>query len=183
MVLMAPRDENELQHMLQTAVEHEGPIALRYPRGDGYGVPLEQKLKKLPIGKGEILRSGKDGAVLAVGVMVNPALEAANALVSEGIDLSVVNARFIKPLDRELIVSLACDTCNLFTVEDSALMGGFGSAVLELLEEEGIEGVRVTRLGYPDRYIEQGEQPELKRMYGLDVDGIASGIRRALGKG
>ena len=182
MVLMAPRDENELQHMLQTAIEYEGPAAIRYPRGNGYGVPLEQKLKKIPIGKGELLRNGRDGAILAVGVMVNPALEAANLLASEGIDLSVVNARFIKPLDRELTLSLAGGTGDLFTVEDGALMGGFGSAVLELLEEEGVEGVRVTRFGYPDRFVEQGEQPELKRMYGLDVEGIASGIRRALGK-
>jgi 1-deoxy-D-xylulose-5-phosphate synthase len=183
MVLMAPMDENELQHMLQTAIEHEGPTALRYPRGDGYGVPLDQKLKKIPIGKGEILRNGRDGAILAVGVMVNPALEAANALTSEGIDLTVVNARFIKPLDRDLIVSLACGAGNLFTVEESALMGGFGSAVLELLEEVGIEGVKVTRFGYPDRYVEQGEQPELRKMYCLDVEGIAAGIRKALGKG
>jgi 1-deoxy-D-xylulose-5-phosphate synthase len=182
MVLMAPRDENELQHMIQTAIEYEGPAAIRYPRGNGYGVPLEQKLKKIPIGKGELLRNGRDGAILAVGVMVNPALEAANLLASEGIDLSVVNARFIKPLDRELTLSLAGGTGDLFTVEDGALMGGFGSAVLELLEEEGVEGVRVTRFGYPDRFVEQGEQPELKRMYGLDVEGIASGIRRALGK-
>jgi 1-deoxy-D-xylulose-5-phosphate synthase len=181
MVLMAPRDENELQHMIQTAIEYEGPAAIRYPRGNGYGVPLEQKLKKIPIGKGELLRNGRDGAILAVGVMVNPALEAANLLASEGIDLSVVNARFIKPLDRELTLSLAGGTGDLFTVEDGALMGGFGSAVLELLEEEGVEGVRVTRFGYPDRFVEQGEQPELKRMYGLDVEGIASGIRKALG--
>ena len=183
MVLMAPKDENELQHMLQTAIEHDGPIALRYPRGNGYGVPLEQNLKKLPIGKGEIIRNGKDGAILAVGVMVYPALEAANTLSSEGIDLTVMNARFIKPLDRDLIISLACDIGNLFTVEDSALMGGFGTAVLELLEKEGIEGVKVTRFGYPDCFVEQGEQAELRRMFGLDVEGIAAGIRKALGKG
>jgi len=183
MVLMAPKDENELQHMLQTAIEHDGPIALRYPRGNGYGVPLEQNLKKLPIGKGEIIRNGKDGAILAVGVMVYPALEAANTLSAEGIDLTVMNARFIKPLDRDLIISLACDIGNLFTVEDSALMGGFGTAVLELLEKEGIEGVKVTRFGYPDCFVEQGEQAELRRMFGLDVEGIAAGIRKALGKG
>jgi 1-deoxy-D-xylulose-5-phosphate synthase len=183
MTVMAPKDENELQHMLQTAIEHDGPIAFRYPRGNGYGVPLEQKLKKLPIGKGEVLRNGRDGAILAVGVMVNPALEAANALAAEGIELTVVNARFIKPLDRELILSLACSNGALFTVEDNALMGGFGSAVLELLEEEGVEGVRLTRLGYPDHFVEQGEQPELRKMHGLDMDGIAARVRKVLVKG
>ena len=182
MTVMAPKDENELQHMLQTAVEHDGPIALRYPRGSGYGVPLEQKLRAMPIGKGEVLRNGKDGAILAVGVMVYPAVEAANTLAGEGIDLTVVNARFIKPIDRELILSIALGSGTIFTVEDNALKGGFGSAVLELLEEEGVEGVRVTRFGYPDRFVEQGEQTELRRIYGLDSEGIAAGIRKAMVK-
>ncbi|HTY20523.1 MAG TPA: 1-deoxy-D-xylulose-5-phosphate synthase [Geobacteraceae bacterium] len=182
MTVMAPKDENELQHMLQTAVEHDGPIALRYPRGSGYGVPLEQKLRAMPIGKGEVLRNGKDGAILAVGVMVYPAVEAANTLAGEGIDLTVVNARFIKPIDRELILSIALGSGTIFTVEDNALKGGFGSAVLELLEEEGVEGVRVTRFGYPDRFVEQGEQTELRRIHGLDSEGIAAGIRKAMVK-
>jgi 1-deoxy-D-xylulose-5-phosphate synthase len=182
MTLMAPKDENELQHMLYTAIEHDGPAALRYPRGNGYGVPLDQKLKALPIGQAEVLRTGADGVILAVGVMVYPACEAANALAAEGIDLAVVNARFIKPLDRDLILSLARSSGIFFTVEENALMGGFGSAVLELLEEEGVQGTRVTRFGYPDCFIEQGEQPELRKMYGLDSEGIAAGIRKALGK-
>jgi 1-deoxy-D-xylulose-5-phosphate synthase len=182
MVLMAPKDENELQHMLYTAIEHDGPAALRYPRGNGYGVPLEQKLKALPIGQAEVLRTGPDGVILAVGVMVYPACEAANILATEGIDLAVVNARFIKPLDRDLIISLARSSGIFFTVEENALMGGFGSAVLELLEEEGVQGTRVTRFGYPDCFIEQGEQPELRKMYGLDSEGIAAGIRKALEK-
>jgi 1-deoxy-D-xylulose-5-phosphate synthase len=180
MTLMAPKDENELQHMLFTAVEHGGPVALRYPRGNGFGVPLDQAFRTIPLGKGEVLRRGKDGAILAVGTMVQPALEAALALAAEGLDLSVVNARFIKPLDRELILSLARETGRLFTAEENAIQGGFGTAVLELLEEEGVEGVAVTRFGYPDRFIEQGEQPELRALYGLDAAGIAAGIRRAL---
>ncbi|HEX9080170.1 MAG TPA: 1-deoxy-D-xylulose-5-phosphate synthase [Desulfuromonadaceae bacterium] len=182
MTLMAPKDENELQHMLLTAVEHDGPVALRYPRGSGCGVPLDQTFRALPLGKGEVLRPGRDAVILAIGTMVYPAMEVANALAAEGLDLGVVNARFIKPLDQELILSLACGTGLLFTVEENALMGGFGAAVLELLEEEGVEGVRVVRFGYPDRYIEQGEQPELRRMYGLDVAGIAAGIRKHIRK-
>ncbi len=186
MTLMAPKDENELQHMLLTAIEHEGPVALRYPRGGGVGVPLEQKFKTIPLGKGEVLRKGQGGAILAIGTMVYPALDAANSLAAEGIDLTVVNARFIKPLDRELILSLARDTGMIFTAEENALAGGFGSAVLELLVEEGMEGIRVVRFGYPDCYIEQGEQKELRQMYGLDSEGIAAGIRKHMkipGKG
>ena len=114
MTLMAPKDENELQHMLHTAIEHDSPAALRYPRGNGFGVPLDQTLKKLPIGKAEVLRSGKNGVILAVGVMVYAACEAADTLAGEGIDLAVVNARFIKPLDRELILSLACRQRDCF---------------------------------------------------------------------
>lgn len=180
MTLMAPKDENELQHMLLTAIEHNGPAALRYPRGSGFGVPLDQTFRALPLGKAEVLRAGQDGVILAIGSMVYPACEAANILAAEGIDLSVVNARFIKPLDSDLILSLARGMGRIFTVEENALMGGFGSAVLELLEEEGLDGTQVTRFGYPDQFIEQGEQPELRKMYGLDIEGIAAGIRKAL---
>jgi len=182
MTLMAPKDENELQHMLWTAIAHDGPIAVRYPRGNGYGVPLDQTFQTLPIGKGEILREGRDAALLAVGTMVHPALEAASALAAEGIELTVVNARFIKPLDRELILSLAGKSARFFTAEENALQGGFGTAVLELLEEEGVDGIAVTRIGYPDCYVEQGEQPELRAMYGLDAKGLAETIRKVLQK-
>jgi 1-deoxy-D-xylulose-5-phosphate synthase len=182
MILMAPKDENELQHMLLTAIEHGGPAAFRYPRGSGVGVPLDQTLRKLPLGKAEVLRAGQDGVILAVGTMVYQACDAANILAAEGIDLAVVNARFIKPLDRELILSLASSMGKIFTVEENVLMGGFGSAVLELLEEEGVEGTQVVRFGYPDKFIEQGEQPELRKMYGLDSEGIAAGIRKTLVK-
>jgi 1-deoxy-D-xylulose-5-phosphate synthase len=178
MTLMAPKNENELQHMLLTAVECNGPAAIRYPRGNGYGVPLDQALRSLAIGKGERLREGEDGAILAVGAMVYPALDAAEILAKEGISLTVVNARFIKPLDRELILSLAAATGRLITIEENALQGGFGTAVLELLETEGVYDTAVTRLGYPDRYIEQGEQPELRAIHGLDPEGIATNIRK-----
>ncbi|HLO25082.1 MAG TPA: 1-deoxy-D-xylulose-5-phosphate synthase [Geobacteraceae bacterium] len=182
MTVMAPKDENELQHMIQTAVDHDGPVAVRYPRGNGVGVPLDQNFRNLPIGKGELLRDGRDGVLLAIGTMVHPALEAAEILAAEGIELAVVNARFVKPLDRELILSLAASRRNVFTIEENALQGGFGTAVLELFEEEGLEDVAVTRFGYPDRYLEQGEQPDLRAACGLDAAGIAAGIRKGMNR-
>lgn len=179
MVLMAPKDENELQHMLFTAISSGGPAAVRYPRGNGYGVPLDQTFHELAIGKAEVLRDGRDGALLAVGTMVRPCLEAAEALAAEGVQLAVVNIRFVKPLDRETVLAFARQTGRLFTAEENALQGGFGAAVLELLEEEGLSA-SVTRFGYPDQYVEQGEQPELRARYGLDAAGIAASVRRTL---
>lgn len=176
MTLMAPKDENELQHMLKTAIEHNGPIALRYPRGNGYGVPLDQDLKPLPIGKAELLREGADGVLVALGSMVYPALEAAAELAAEGLDLSVVNARFVKPLDADLLLQLVKRFGRLITLEENALQGGFGTAVLELLEEQGVQA-QVLRIGYPDKYVEQGEQHELRAMHGLDKQGIAKSAR------
>jgi 1-deoxy-D-xylulose-5-phosphate synthase len=180
MTLMAPKDENELQHMLQTAVNHDGPVAIRYPRGNGYGVAIDQSFRSLPIGRGELLRDGADAALLAVGTMVYPALEAAELLAGEGLKLAVANMRFIKPLDRELILALADKTGRLVTVEENVLQGGFGSAVLELLEEAGRSDVAVTRLGFPDAFVEQGEQWELRARYGLDAAGIAARIRETV---
>jgi 1-deoxy-D-xylulose-5-phosphate synthase len=182
MTIMAPRDENELQHMLQTAIEHDGPAAVRYPRGNGYGVALDQNFSTLPIGKGEIMREGSAGAILAVGTMVYPAIAAAETLAGEEMPLTVVNARFIKPMDRELVLKLAEQTGVIITVEENVLAGGFGTAVLELLEEEGLDNIHVMRLGFPDKYIEQGEQRDLRAMYGLDAAGIAAAIRKMLKK-
>ena len=179
LTVMAPKDENELQHMLFTGLGLPGPSALRYPRGPGCGVPIDQILAPLELGRGEILRTGSDGALLAVGTMVQPALQAAAALAQQGVELAVMNVRFVKPLDREMILALA-GTGNLFTVEENVLQGGFGSAVLELLEAEEVTGVTVTRLGFPDSYIEQGEQGELKALYGLDAAGIERSIRQTL---
>jgi 1-deoxy-D-xylulose-5-phosphate synthase len=183
MTIMAPKDENELQLMLQTAIEHNGPAVIRYPRGIGYGVPLDQVFSALPIGRAEVIREGSDGVVLAVGTMVHPAFSAAEILAAEDIRFSVVNARFVKPLDRELILSLVEKTGVLVTVEENVLQGGFGTAVMELLEEEGLEGVRVLRLGFPDTYIEQGEQSALRAIYGLDAAGIARAIRNLMTNG
>ncbi|WP_243371254.1 1-deoxy-D-xylulose-5-phosphate synthase [Geotalea sp. SG265] len=177
MTLMAPKDENELQHMLFTAVNHDGPVAVRYPRGNGHGVAIDQEIKEMPVGKGEVLRDGADAAVLALGTMVYPSLEAAEILAAQEIHVAVANMRYVKPLDKELVLELAARTGRLVTVEENVLQGGFGSAVLELLEEEGLSHVTVVRLGYPDCFIEQGEQPELRAGYGLDGAGIARSIQ------
>jgi 1-deoxy-D-xylulose-5-phosphate synthase len=177
LIVMAPRDENELQHLLFSAFEYGAPAALRYPRGNGAGIPLEQSFHFIPSGKSEILRQGgEQGAILAVGTMVYPALQAAEMLAKEGIDLTVVNVRFIKPLDSLLILELARQG-RLVTVEENVLQGGFGTAILELLELSGLFDVSVTRLGYPDSFIEQGEQTELHEQYGLSPDGIAASVR------
>lgn len=181
LTVMAPKDENELQHMLATAIALGTPAAVRYPRGNGYGVALDQTLALLPVGKAELLRSGDSAAILALGSLVYPALEAARTLADEqGISLTVVNARFVKPLDEELILQLAASHGRLITLEENARQGGFGTAVLELLEQHGTTGVAVLRLGYPDQYIPQGEQHELRSMIGLDPAGIVASIRAFL---
>jgi 1-deoxy-D-xylulose-5-phosphate synthase len=181
MTLMAPKDENELQHMLATAIELGQPAAIRYPRGSGFGVPLDQTLQPLPVGKAEVLREGNDGALLALGSMVVPALKAAAMLEEQhGIRLTIVNARFVKPLDAALIRELAGKCGTLITIEENALQGGFGTAILELLEEHNLSGTRVLRLGYPDSYIPQGEQLDLRAMLGLDPASIAASVRNFL---
>ena len=172
LVIMAPKDENELQHMLKTAIDHPGPISLRYPRGDGCGVEMDRELRNLEIGKAELLRSGKDIALFAIGHTVLPALRAAEDLAPLGIDATVVNARFVKPLDRDLLRDVVKRIPALITVEDHAVAGGFGSAVLECLAEEGISDVRVRRLGVPDRFIPHGTQDELRKLCGFDQEAI-----------
>jgi 1-deoxy-D-xylulose-5-phosphate synthase len=178
LTLMAPKDENELQHLLVTAVNLGSPAAVRYPRGNGYGVALDQTLTAIPVGCAELLREGGHGAVLALGTMVYPALEVAKIMETEnGIALTVINARFVKPLDEKLILAMARKYGSLVTIEENVLQGGFGTAVLELLEQNDLSGVRVLRLGYPDCYIPQGEQHELRTLLGLDVTGITTSIR------
>ena len=172
LVVMAPKDENELQHMLKTAVNCGRPVSLRYPRGNGWGGNLDLEMKELPIGKAEVLRRGKDMVILAIGVTVRPALEAASRLQNQSVEATVVNARFVKPLDEELLCSLAAEGRPLITVEENALQGGFGSAVLELLEEKGFTNIAVKRLGIPDTFVEHGAQDDLRRKYGIDAEGI-----------
>ncbi len=173
LIVAAPKDENELQHLLYTAVRSKHPMAVRYPRGSGLGVELDAELHEIPIGKGEIVRHGKDVVILAMGTMVAPALEAAEKLALNRIEATVVNARFAKPLDAELITGLAGDIKRLVTVEENALNGGFGSSVVSLLEGVGVSDIQVKSIGIPDEFVDQGSQAILRSSYGLDAEGIA----------
>jgi 1-deoxy-D-xylulose-5-phosphate synthase len=183
MVIMAPKDENELQHMLKTAIEHSGPISLRYPRGEGWGIPMDAQMRALEIGKGELLRDGRDVLIAAIGQTVVPAMRAAQDLALLGIDAAVVNARFLKPLDRELLRPLVSRIPNLISVEDHAVAGGFGSALLEFLADEGISDIRMKRLGVPDRFIPHGTQEELRKVCGFDKDAISQATLQMVRRG
>lgn len=179
MCVMAPKDEEELRHMLATAIAIEGPAAVRYPRGAGLGVPLTDSLETLPVGKAEVLQEEGTIAFLAVGTMVEKAKEAAAILKEEGIEAAVVNMRFIKPLDTELLGEMARTKKLLITAEENVLAGGFGSAVAEYLADHGIE-VPLLRFGIPDRFIEQGTRCELLSLCGLQPDEMAERIRERL---
>ncbi len=180
MLVMAPKDENELQHMLYTAVRCDGPAAVRYPRGNGVGVSLDWQLKELEIGKAEMLKEGSDLAIWAIGHHVHTALLAAEELERKGIKASVINARFVKPLDVELLERTARDFGKIVTIEENALMGGFGSAMLEALADKGFSDVRVRRLGLPDRFIQHGSQQLLRKEVGLDVDSVVSACKEIM---
>jgi len=181
MVVMAPKDENELRHMLKTAIDHPGPAAVRYPRGNGFGVALDPDIKTIPIGEAELLRDGDQVAVLALGTLAHLALEAAHALAGEGISAAVVNARFAKPLDTKRIVALAQRCKAIVTVEEAAAAGGFGSAVLEALAEAGVT-VPVHCLAIPDRVVEHGDPAAIRASFGLDAEGIARAARSLVGR-
>jgi 1-deoxy-D-xylulose-5-phosphate synthase len=181
-VVMAPKDENELQHMLKTAVDCGSPVSLRYPRGKGVGVTLDNELKNLEIGKGEVLKDGSALAIIAIGSTVNPALAAAEKLSVEGFKIKVINARFVRPLDEELILKTAATIKKIITVEENMLQGGFGSAVLELLAEKGFTDIVVKRLGIPDEFVRHATQAEQRHKYGLDEDGIILAVREMLSK-
>ena len=176
LVLASPKDENELQHLLNTAVRANRPFALRYPKGPGLNVPLDEVWQELPVGKGEVLRAGEDVSILAIGATVAPALEAANRLADKGIECTVVNARFVKPLDSSLINDVARRTKRVVTVEENVLCGGFGSAVIGLLASSHTSDLRVERIGLPDEFVEHGPQEVLRAKYGLDADGIAQRV-------
>jgi 1-deoxy-D-xylulose-5-phosphate synthase len=174
MKVMAPKDEEELRHMLYTATYMDGPVALRYPRGKALGVPVSQEFHQLEVGKAELLSPATleeaermDCAILAYGSTVAQAELAAKELAEEGIRVAVVNARWAKPLDEEMILSLAQGTRHLITIEDHVLMGGFGSAILELLERKGVRNIDVRRIGLPDTFVEHGAPTILKELYGL----------------
>jgi 1-deoxy-D-xylulose-5-phosphate synthase len=171
MVVMAPKDENELQHMVKTCLQYDGPASVRYPRGTSLGVKMDPEPVELPIGKAELLREGTDVAIVAIGVTVWQAMEAARMLEREGISAAVVNGRFVKPLDDALLGDVARHVRCLVTVEEGCRMGGFGSAVLESLSDQGIL-LPTKVLGLPDWYIEQGPQDLLRDKYGLTAEGI-----------
>ena len=179
-VIMAPKDEAELQRMVVTGVEHtEGPIAMRYPRGSGVGVPLmEEGWEPLPIGKGEILRQGDDILLIGYGTMVYPAMQVAEILSEHGIEATVINARFVKPLDMALIVPLAKQIGKVATLEEGCLMGGFGSAVAEALLDHDVL-VPVKRFGVPDKLVDHASPNESKADLGLSSSQIAEQIREA----
>jgi 1-deoxy-D-xylulose-5-phosphate synthase len=180
-ILMAPKDEGEMRDMLATMVDHHGPAAMRYPRGNGIGVPLDREPQLLEIGKAEILRDGGEIAILAYGSMVYPSLVAAENLAKENIETTVVNARFVKPLDSSLLLALARTKRLIVTVEEAYLAGGFGSAVLELFEENGVQDkLRFVRMGIPDRLITHGDAKLLLAKYGLDADGIYNRIKESI---
>jgi 1-deoxy-D-xylulose-5-phosphate synthase len=179
MVVSAPKDEDELQNLLFTAVKCGRPMAVRYPRGNGEGVVLQPGWRQLELGKGEMLKPGKDIAILAVGSMVYPALNAANILAAEGIDAAVFNARFVKPLDDQMISELALNTTRLLTIEENVLAGGFGSGVLDVLAKSRSSQVKVERMGLPDHFVEHGNLAFFRSQFDLDASGIARRVKSA----
>ncbi len=180
-ILMAPKDEGEMRDMLFTMTEHVGPAAMRYPRGNGIGVDLNRDPERLEIGKAELLRDGGEIAIVAYGSMVHPSLEAATHLAKDGIEATVVNARFVKPLDSGLLLALARTKRLIVTVEEAYLAGGFGAAIMELLEENGLQDkLRIVRMGVPDRIVTHGEAKLLLAKYGLDADGIYTRVKESI---
>ena len=173
MTIMAPKDENELQHMLKTALDFDGPVSVRYPRGSGVGVALDTQWQDLPIGKAEVLREGKELCFWAIGSMVQSAVQAADKLKEQGIDAGVVNMCFAKPLDKELLIEHAKRYGKIVTLEEGVLAGGVGSEVLEILDDAGLlQQCAVLRLGIPDEFVTHGDKKLLFRDLGLDTDAI-----------
>src|SRR6185295_628487 len=180
-VLMAPKDENEFRHMLATMAAHEdGPIAVRYPRGSGLGVTMDPEPRPIPIGEAELLESGSDLVMVAYGTMVAPARAAAKLLAGVGVWAAVINARFAKPLDERLILEWAKRTGRVVTLEEAALPGGFGDAVLEVVSSGPNPPVRTLRFGIPDRFFDHGTRDSLLRQAGLDAASIAREVERWL---
>ena len=179
LIFAVPRNEQELQRIILTASLFDGPFAYRYPRGHGIGLPLHEEIEPLEIGRGELLHDGSDGLIVAVGDLVNQAMVAAEQLSEQGIEISVIDARFVKPLDADLILSQAEKVPFVITAEENSLQGGFGSAVLELLNDMGLV-IPVMRLGLPDSFVGQGTQTELRQQLGLDAAGIVAKVKQGL---
>jgi len=180
MVVMAPKDENELCRMLKTALDHNGPIAFRYPRGAATGTKLEPEPLPVALGKGEVLEKGEDVLILAIGSSVSEALCAHADLLKEGIHPTLVNCRFVKPLDAGLIRSLVMQIPRVITVEEHVLQGGFGSSVLELLIDSGLTDFHLERLGIPDTFVEHGSQKQLRSKYRIDAPAIVEAAKRMM---
>ncbi len=180
MIVMAPKDENELQHMLHSVLSYTHPVAIRFPKGKAYGVTMDESPKEIPLGKSEIIKEGKD-LLLALGSMVYPCLEAANRLEKEGISLSVVNARFAKPLDDKLILDIARTGDFIITAEEAVNTGGFGSMVRALLDEHEKFDIRFKSIGLPAEIYPLGKAEQIKSLYGLDVEGLVSSIKKFYG--
>jgi len=180
LIVAAASDENELQNLLYTAINTDHPMAIRYPRGYGIGKKLTDDLQELPVGKGEIMRKGNDVAIIAIGSSVEPSLEAADLLEKDGISCSVTNARYIKPLDITLVSKLAEINKLVVTVEENVLAGGLGSAVSSLMHDQNMADTKLLRIGLPDKFIEHGTQPQLRKKYKLSFDEIVKQIKAAL---
>ena len=179
-VVAAPMNENDLQHLIYTAYKHQGPFAIRIARGTATGAPLDDELRELPIGKGYVIREGRDVSIFALGKPVSAALDAAEKLADFGIDCGVVNPLFVKPLDADLLIETASKTGRIVTVEENVLAGGFGSAVLEVLAEAGLDDVSVHRIGMPDFFVEHGTADAQRHELHLDSEGIVQQVLTAL---
>lgn len=180
--IMAPKDENELQHMLKTALEHSGPCVVRYPRGSGVGCDLDVSPMLLPIGRAEVLELGIDITIVAVGNMVQVAEQAVKELSKFGVQATLINARFIKPLDEDCLVHYANKTGNIITIEEHVLAGGFGSAVMEMLEAKGLNNIKVVKLGITDEFVEHGNPSIMRHRYGLTTENVVKQALKMLGK-
>ncbi len=183
LIIMVPKDENEFQHMIKTAVDCPIPVAFRYPRGKGVGAQKEMSLRSIDIGRGEVLREGQDILIMAIGTTVYPSLRAAERLAKMGIRAAVINSRFLKPLDGNLLCDWAKRTGKVLTVEENVLQGGFGSSVLELFQERGLVSIQVNRLGVPDIFVEHGPQALLREKYGIDEKGIFERVKKMFEEG
>ena len=179
MVLMMPKDENEGQHMVNTAINYnDGPIAMRFPRGNGYGVQMDEELKQIPIGTWEVLKEGTDAVILTFGTTIPMAMEAALQLEKENYSVKVVNARFIKPMDEKMLTRLLAEKLPILTIEEAILQGGFGSAVLEYANDQGFYGAMIDRMGIPDYFIEHGSVNELLEEIHLTKEDVIKKIKR-----
>ena len=176
LVVAAPKDENELQNLLYTAIYSGQPMAVRYARGSGLGVNMDKAMRAIPIGSSELLREGQDLAIVAIGISVSTAMQAAEILAKQGIEAAVVNGRFARPLDGGLIAGAAQRAGRLVTIEENVLSGGFGSAVLAHLEQSSIYNVKAHCIGIPDEFVEHGTQAILRAKYGLDSAGVVRQI-------